>query len=88
MDSVLQNKNTLSSLLSATQSIGIVVSENQNIDVLGAALSLHLVFQDSGKSSQVIAPREPTVEQSFLVGIDQLAKSFGGVTKMLTVSFP
>jgi hypothetical protein len=88
MDNILQNKNILSTLISENQSVGIVVSEKQNADVLAAALSLHLIFQDSGKSSQIVSRTDPTVEFSSLVGIDQLKKNFGGVTKLLTVSFP
>lgn len=88
MDSFNQAKTVIAALLTGNSSIGIVVSEHQTIDVLAAALSLHLIFQDSGKSSQIISRKDPTVEHSFLVGIDQLKKKFGGVTKTLTVSFP
>jgi len=88
MDNIAQNKTNLQSLLSNSASIGIIASENQTIDSLSAALSLHLILQDSGKSSQIISKKDPIVEHSFLVGIDQLKKSFGGVTRNLTVSFP
>lgn len=88
MDSFNQAKEALSALLTENTNIGIVVTEHQTIDVLAAALSLHLIFQDSGRNSQIISRKDPTVEHSFLVGIDQLKKQFGGVTKSLTVSFP
>lgn len=88
MDTISQNKQNLQSLLTPGTSVGIIASEKQNIDVLSAALSLHFILQDSGYSSQVISKKEPIVEHSFLVGIDQLKKSFGGITKSLVVSFP
>lgn len=88
MDNISQQKTNLQALLTENNSFGIVASEHQSIDVLAAALSLHLILQDSGKSAQVISNKEPIVEHSFLVGIDQLKKSFGGTTKTLTVSFP
>lgn len=89
MDSIAQNKNNLQSILSQAPSLGIIASEKQDVDILSAALSLHLIFQDSGKSSQVVSKKEPIVEHSFLVGVDQLKKNFGGgATKNLTVSFP
>lgn len=88
MDNFNQAKEAVATLLAENSNIGIVVSENQTLDTLAAALSLHLIFQDSGKNSQIISRKDPTVEHSFLVGIDQLKKQFGGVTKTLTVSFP
>ncbi len=89
MDNIVQNKNNLQSVLSGATSIGIIASENQNIDILSAALSFHLILQDSGKSSQIVSKKDPIVEHSFIVGIDQLKKNFGGgITKNLTVSFP
>lgn len=88
MDVISQNRQNLQSLLTAGASVGIIASDKQNIDVLSAALSLHFILQDSGYTSQVISKKDPIVENSFLVGIDQLKKSFGGVTKSLVVSFP
>lgn len=88
MDTISQNRQNLQSLLTQGASVGVIASEKQNIDILSAALSLHFVLQDSGYSSQVISKKDPIVEHSFLVGIDQLKKSFGGITKSLVVSFP
>lgn len=88
MDSLQQNKNAIVSLLSESQNIGIVVSSNPSLDVMAAALSLHLILQDSGKNSQIVSKQDPIVEHSTLVGIDQVIKQFGGLTKTLTVSFP
>lgn len=88
MDSLNQAISNLTQLIPENTSVGVVASGHQDLDVLAAALSLHLIFQDSGKSSQAVSLKEPTVEHSFLVGIDQLSKNFSGATKTLTVSFP
>lgn len=88
MDGISQNKQEIQLLLSEHPSVGIILSERQTTDSTAAALSLHLAFQDSGKNSQVVSLKEPIVEQSFLVGIDQISKSFSGTIKTMTVSFP
>ncbi len=88
MDRILQQKQALEALLSENPSVGVVISSHQNFDVVAAGLSLQLIFQDSGKSSQVVSGKEPIVEYSSLVGVDQIRKDFSGVTKTLTVSFP
>ena len=88
MDRILQQKQALEALLSENPSVGVVISSHQNFDVVAAGLSLQLIFQDSGKSSQVVSGKEPIVEYSALVGVDQIRKDFSGVTKTLTVSFP
>lgn len=88
MDNLSHVKSDIAQLVSENSSVGIVASDNQTLDVLSASLSLHLIFQDSGKNSQIVSHKDPTVEHSFLVGIDQLGKSFSGLTKTLTVSFP
>ncbi|HMS22382.1 MAG TPA: hypothetical protein PKA38_01335 [Candidatus Levybacteria bacterium] len=88
MDNFNKVKSELVQLISENTGIGIVVSSNQTLDVLAAAISLHLMLQDSGKNSQVASQKNPTVEHSFLVGIDQLKNSFSGLTRTLTVSFP
>ncbi len=88
MDRILQQKQALEAILSENPSVGVVISSHQNLDVIAAGLSLQLIFQDSGKSSQIVSGKEPIVEYSSLVGIDQIRKDFSGVTKTLTVSFP
>lgn len=88
MDSLTQAKNQIGSLIAEASSVGIVVTDRQTVDSLAAALSLHLILQDSGKNSQAISKKDPLVEHSFLVGIDQLGRNFSGMTKTLTVSFP
>jgi nanoRNase/pAp phosphatase (c-di-AMP/oligoRNAs hydrolase) len=88
MDNFNKIKSELTQLISESSGIGIIVSSNQTVDVLAAAISLHLILQDSGKNSQIASQKNPTVEHSFLVGIDQLKNNFSGLTRMLTVSFP
>ncbi len=87
-DSISQQKQQVQELLGAAQSIGVVLSENQTMDSVAAALSIALILQDSGKNSQVVSLKDPIVEHSSLVGIDQIRKSFTGSSKTLTVSFP
>ena len=88
MDNFNKIKSELAQLISENSGIGIIVSSNQTLDVLAAGISLHLILQDSGKNSQIASQKNPTVEHSFLVGIDQLKNSFSGLTRTLTVSFP
>lgn len=88
MDIVSQQKQVLEGLLAENPSVGIVISSYQNLDIVAAALSLQLILQDSGKNSQIVSSKEPIVEYSSLVGIDQITSSFAGVMKTLTVSFP
>lgn len=88
MDRLLQQKQILEGLLTENPSVGVVISSHHNMDVVAAGLSLQLIFQDSGKTSQIVSAKEPIVEYSSLVGIDQIGKNFSGVTKTLTVSFP
>ncbi|MGE5042445.1 MAG: hypothetical protein ACM3IJ_06125 [Candidatus Levyibacteriota bacterium] len=88
MDIISQQKQAIEGLLAENPSVGVIVSPHQNMDVVAAGLSLQLIFQDNGKNSQIVSPKEPIVEYSSLVGVDQLVKEFSGVTKTLTVSFP
>lgn len=87
-DRITQQKQQIQELLASAQSIGVVLSENQTMDSVAAALSIALILQDSGKNSQVVSLKDPIVEHSSLVGIDQIRKSFTGSSKTLTVSFP
>lgn len=87
-DSILQQKQQIQELLGSAQGIGVVLSQNQTMDKVAAALSIALALQDSGKNSQIVSLKEPIVEYSSLVGIDQIRSSFTGSTKTLTVSFP
>lgn len=85
---IINKTEQLRNLISDSESIGIVVGENQSIDTMAAALGLYLALADSGKSVQIVSKREPIVELSNLVGIDKVRKSFEGKTKLLTISVP
>lgn len=79
---------TVKNLLQGADSIGIVVTEFQSLDKVGAGLALFLALQEAGKNVQIVSKKDPLVEISNLVGIDKLQKSFDGVTKKLVVSLP
>lgn len=85
---LINQKEQIKELLDSAESIGIIVSENQNIDSVAGALGLYLVLKANGKNVQVVSKREPIVELSNLVGIDKVSKSFVGNTKNLTISVP
>lgn len=75
-------------LLQGADSIGIVVTEFQSLDKVGAGLALFLALQEAGKNVQIVSKKDPLVEISNLVGIDKLSKGFNGLTKKLVVSLP
>ncbi|HRN96185.1 MAG TPA: hypothetical protein PLD54_01930 [Candidatus Levybacteria bacterium] len=75
-------------LLQGADSIGILVTEFQSLDKVGAGLALFLALQEAGKNVQIVSKKDPLVEISNLVGIDKLSRSFDGVTKKLVVSLP
>lgn len=83
-----QNREVLLGFLAEAQDVGIVISERQDLDKIGAALGLFLSLQTAGKNIQVVSKREPIVEYSSLVGIDKVKKKFDGTVKTLTISFP
>ena len=85
---ITNQKEQIKEIIDSSESIGIVVSENQDIDIVAAALGLYLVLKSNGKNVQVVSKKEPTVEVSNLVGIDKVSKSFAGSTKILTISVP
>lgn len=80
--------STISELLKQADSVGIVVTEHQSIDKVGAGLALYLSLQEAGKNVQIVSKKDPLVEISNLVGIDKLKKSFDGIAKKLVVSLP
>ena len=89
MNSLITNqKEQIKELIDTSSSIGIVVSENQDIDTVAAALGLYLVLKSNGKNVQVVSKKTPAVEVSNLVGVDKILKSFSGNTKILTISVP
>lgn len=86
---ILQEKNTLSAFFADSNDIGIVIGASGNkTDNTAAALSLYLSLKNSGKNIQVISLSDPIVEESHLVGIDNIGKSFSGNVKTLTISVP
>lgn len=85
---IANQKEQIKELIDTSSSIGIVVSENQNIDTVAAALGLYLVLKSNGKNVQVVSKKTPAVEVSNLVGVDKILKSFSGNTKILTISVP
>jgi hypothetical protein len=88
-NSLLKNqKDIILELLSGNESIGVIVGEDQSIDSVAAGLGLYLVLRNSGKNVQIISKKIPNVEVSSLFGVDQIKKSFDGLTKILTISVP
>lgn len=85
---ISQRIATVRELIQGADSIGILVTEYQTLDKVGAGLALYLALQEAGKNVQIISKKDPLVEISNLVGIDKLSKSFDGVTKKLVVSLP
>jgi hypothetical protein len=85
---ISQNISQIKDLLQGADSVGIIVTEFQSLDKVGAGLALYLALQEAGKNVQIVSKKDPLVEISNLVGIDKLSKSFDGVTKKLVVSLP
>lgn len=83
-----QNKSVLQTQIEQAQSIGVIVTEDQATDSVGAALALYLSLKNSGKQVQIISPRDPLVELSNLFGIGNIGKSFDGNINTLTISVP
>lgn len=85
---IANQKEQIKELIDSSESIGIVVSENQDIDIVAAALGLYLVLKSNGKNVQVVSKKTPAVEVSNLVGVDKILKNFAGNIKILTISVP
>lgn len=86
---ILQEKNVLSAFFADSNDIGIVIGNSGNkVDNTAAALSLYLSLKNAGKNVQIISLSDPIVEESHLVGIDNIEKSFSGNVKTLTISVP
>jgi len=75
-------------IFASSQQITLIVGKNPPVDHMAAALSLYLSFTSKGKKVTVIAPTEPIVELSSLVGIDKVRMSAEGSGGDLVVSFP
>lgn len=74
--------------LNRSKNIAIAVGDNPTIDEMGSSLALFLSLQLMGKTVSVLAPTEPIVELSNLVGIDKVKTAFEGGGADLVVSFP
>jgi len=85
---ILNKKAEISSLFQDNDSIGIVVGENQTLDMLAGASSLYLSLNASGKKMQLVSIKNPIVEFSNLVGVDKISRAFDGNIKTLTISVP
>lgn len=85
---ITNQREQIKELIDSAETLGIVVSENQDIDTVAAALGLYLILKSSGKNAQVVSKKEPKVEVSNLVGVDKISKNFSGNTKILTISVP
>src|SRR4051812_41433766 len=85
---LLNNIDAFQAAVTQAQSIGILVSTEQNLDKLGAALALYLSLTQIGKNVQIVSSKDPIVEHSNLVGIDKISRSFSGLTKTIVVSIP
>ncbi len=83
-----QTAQRVKDLLSRSQRIAIAVGKNPSIDDMGAALALYLTLQAAGKTASVVAPAEPIVEVSNLVGINKVKTHLEGDGADLVVSFP
>ena len=75
-------------VIEKNSTIGIVTVENPTLDEMGSALALYLSLTKIGKTVSVSTPKEPLVEVSSLVGIDQVKTSMSGNSGDMIVSFP
>ena len=75
-------------IIARSQKIIVAVGSNPQIDQMAGALSLYLTLTSLNKKVSVVAPTEPIVELSSLVGIDKVKTSHQGSGGDLVVSFP
>ncbi len=75
-------------LLTENEKVAILTGKDQDLDSMGAALSLYLALKGRNKEVTVASPSDPLVEISSLVGIDKVVKSIGIADGDLVVSFP
>jgi nanoRNase/pAp phosphatase (c-di-AMP/oligoRNAs hydrolase) len=87
MDS--QTEQKVKDAIVKSETIGVVVGENPNLDQMAAALSLYLLLKNANRKVLIASPTNPIVEISSLVGIDKVRTHFGGdATGDFVVSFP
>lgn len=88
-DSIIRSQRVvLQGLINEANSIGVLVTENHNLDKMAAGLALFLSLQAAGKNVSIVSKKDPVVEISNLVGIDQVKNMFTGDAKKLVVSLP
>ncbi len=78
----------LKEIFEKTGPFAIVVGQNYTIDEMGSALSIYLTLTGNGKNVSIISAKQPLVEVSSLVAIDQVKPNFESSTGDLIVSFP
>lgn len=78
----------LKDILQKEGATAIVVGQNYGLDEMASALSLSLALTAQGKDVTVITTKQPLVEVSSLVGVDQVKSSFESKNGDLVVSFP
>ena len=87
-----QTLQKLRDAITKSNTIGIAVGPNPNLDQMAAALSLSMLLKEANKTAVVASPTDPIVEISNLVGIDKVQKNLGGggggSAGDLIVSFP
>lgn len=66
----------------------IVVGQAYTLDEMASALSIYLTLTSNNKNVSIISTKQPLVEVSNLVGIDQVKPNFESSTGDLIVSFP
>lgn len=69
-------------------SFAVVVGQSYTVDEMASALALFLTLKSLGKDVSIISAKQPLVEVSSLVGIDQVRPSFESNSGDLIVSFP
>lgn len=78
----------LQDVLGPAQTVGILVSENPNLDTMAAALSLYLALSLGQKKVSISCKSEPVVGISSLVGIDKVERQLSLGGSDMTVSLP
>lgn len=74
-------------LVKEAKSIAILLPPEPNTDLVGAALGLHLSFQQAGKFSQVGCSSPIKVENAELFGVDQIRETIGNQNLLISFDF-
>lgn len=78
----------LKDIFDKENTFAVVVGQSYTMDEMASALSLYLTLKSVNKDVSVISGKEPQVEVSSLVGIDNVRPNFESSTGDLIVSFP